>query len=153
MNKMNKTNTVNRKKQPHSALCFAPSFDYRWLRTRQQNAEKCREKNRRKICWTPPSELEKKSSAAVGDRREKEAERREGKRRKMEKKRRKNRERRWEEEEEKISLIKGTRCGRGVRPPHCPLTEPDQNALRRKEESKRELRMREKSEMGGFIKR
>ena len=29
----------------------------------------------------------------------------------------------------------GTRCGRGVRPPHCPPTGPDQNALRRKDES------------------
>ena len=29
MNKMNKANTENRIKQPHSALCFAPFFDYR----------------------------------------------------------------------------------------------------------------------------
>ena len=53
----------------------------------------------------------------------------------------------------KKSVFISKSCGRGVRPPHCPLTKPDQNALRRKEESKRELRMREKSEMGGFIKR
>ena len=155
MDKINKANTENRIKQPHSALCFAPFFDYRWLRTRRQNAEKRREKSAQKSLNSPLWTWDKIECSGGLSARERSRE-----------KWKKNEEKKWRRREGKIgkederkkkkkkfSLIKGTRCGRGVRPPHCPLTEPDQNALRRKEESKRELRMREKSEMGGFIKR